>query len=390
MKKILMAWLVAFVPFCALAQTKEVTVDEGEWKESVTKDPRQMGATLRQKIITLNTGAVTYSIRAATATTPEHTSVRPAEGYLGMPRPSSENWYGGGFMAIALNGKDIGSAPLKTMRAIESGERGALETIWEAPEGAVRVRFVGRPGDDKLFCEIALEPKGKIETLSVRLNCYPSFFTSWNKQKGHRVVESLASKAEEGATFTTDPQKDWALIYYDTVFDFGTGRGEFRGVGPCALLFLPEQIKSGKIKIGDYAVTSEFVVQPEAQAVRMIFWDFNGKTNKEAISYLKGKAAACQKELREISFINRTLAGFEFAKKKAETEALIASAKGTEPLAKKIGEVDAKLGPICEKVQAATAAGGVIPFGLEDEALRLIAEREKLVWQLKFHVLLSD
>jgi len=386
MKKILLAAFLVLLPVGIGAQTKEVIVNDGEWRPHVSTDPRQSGAILKDKTISLNTGAVTYGIRAATAVSADGKAVVPAEGYLGMPQPASENWYHGGFMAISLNGTDIGSAPLKEMRVIETGERGAFDVIWDAAEASVRVRFLALPGDDKLFCEIALEPKTELKSVNIKAICYPSFFTSWHKQKGHRVVESPASKAEEGAKFTMDPQKDWALIYYDTIFDFAAERG----VGPCAMLFLPEQIQSGKITVGDYAVPTDLTPAPGVQTIRLIFWDFKGRSNKDAIAYMKAKAAACRDELRKMSFVNRTLAGFDFAKNKAETDAAIASAKGTEPFAKKIAEIDAKLGPICEKVKTVIASGQAMPFALEDEALKLIAEREQVHWKLKFHVLLND
>ena len=386
MKKVLLAVFMALAPVSVMAQTKDVIVNDGEWRQNVSADPRQSGAVLKDKTMSLNTGAITYGIHVATAASADGKKVVPAEGYLGMPQPGSENWYGGGFMSISLNGNNIGSAPLKEMRVIETGERGAFDVIWDASEGAVRVRFLALPGDDRLFCEVALEPKTEVKSFDIRLSCYPSFFTSWHKQKGHRVVESPASKAEEGATFTIDPQKDWALLYYDTIFDVAAERG----VGPCAMLFLPEQIKAGKSKIGDYCVPTESTVAPGVSAVRFIFWDLKGKTNKDAIATIKGKSAACRDELSKMSFVNRTLAGFDFAKKKAETDAAIASAKGTEPFAKKIGEIDAKLGPICEKVKTVVASGQAMPFALEDEALKLIAEREQVHWKLKFHVLLND
>jgi hypothetical protein len=336
--------------------------------------------------LSLNTGVVTYGIKVSTLATPDRKSAIPAEGYLGMPQPSSENWYHSGFLAIALNGKDIGASPVKAARVVESGERGMVEVVWDAPAATVRARFLALTGDDKLFCEIGLAPKTEIQSLSLRATCYPSFFTSWNKQNGHRVVESLASKGEEGAKLELDPQKDWALVYYDTVFDVEAGRG----VGPCGMLFLPEQIKSGKIQIGGYPVQTELAVRPDVRAVRMIFWDFKGKTNREAIRRLKGAAAACQKELREISFANRALAAFDFARKKAEAEALAASAKGAEPYAKKIAALDARLGPLYEQMQKASAEGAAPPPGLEDEAMKLIAEREEILWQLKFYALLND
>lgn len=386
MDKIMAVLLLTLPSWICLALQNEVIVTDGDWKENPSRDPRQPNVTLRDKMISLNTGVITYGIRAVSAFTEGKKTVVPVEGYLGMPQPKHENWYGGGFMAIALNGNNVGGAPLKAMRVVESGERGALDVIWDAPEAAVRVRFLALPARDELFCEIGLEPKQELKTVSIRLAAYPSFFTSWHKQKGHRVVESLASKAEEGDKLIADPQKDWALIYYDTVFDFAAGRG----VGPCAMLYLPEQIKECKVNVGDYCVPTELMAQPGVQNIRMIFWDFNGKSNKDAIAYFKSKAASCQEELRRISFINRTLVSFDFDKKKAETDRMIASAKGTEPFAKKLAEVDARLAPICQQVREVIAKGQAIPFGLEEEALKLIAERQEVEWKLKFHVLLED
>ncbi len=386
MKTILLSALLALMPLGVFAEQKEVVLSDSDWKPRSSTDPRQAGVALKNRTISLNTGAITYGLSVLTGATADGKSVAPVEGYLGMPQPTSENWYGGGFLAISVNGRDIGADPLKGVHIIETGERGACDVIWDGPDAAVRVRFLALPADDRLFCEIGLEPKTEIRSVALRTSCYPSFFTSWHKQKGHRVVESPASKVEEGTKFSLDPQKDWALVFYDTVFDFAAGRG----AGPCGLLFLPEQIASGRITVGDYAVPGDFVVHPQVRNIRLIFWDFKGKSNKDVLAHVKGKAEAFREELRVMSFVNRTLAAFDFAAKKAETDAAVKSAKGTEDFAKQIAAIDSKLGPLCAKVREVTQSGQAIPFHLEAEAMQLIAEREQVQWKLKFHVLLND
>ena len=159
----------------------------------------------------------------------------------------------------------------------------------------------------------------------------------------------------------------------------------FRLRGPCST-FLPSYPVWRSRSSGSGCITQSTDSSINSSAI----WDFKGRSNEDAISQITSKAPAYQKELRELSFVNQTLAKFDFAKKKAETDAAIASAKGTEPFAKKIAEIDAKLGPICQRVREVSTSGQAMPFALEDEAMKLIAERDKVHWKLKFHVLLND
>jgi hypothetical protein len=112
----------------------------------------------------------------------------PLEGYIGMPEPNACNWYHSGFLRLIINGQDIGTTKLADMYAGETGERASITMLWKTPQGPVRVRFLGLPTDDRLFCELALDPTVEVTSLQVALNCYPSFFTAAYHRDGWRRV----------------------------------------------------------------------------------------------------------------------------------------------------------------------------------------------------------
>ena len=81
------------------------------------------------------------------------------EGQIGMMSPGGGNWYHNGFFNFALDGEQGRNYAVKTIRALDSGERASCEFVWELPQAWVRVRFMAIPDQQPLFCSILQLPK---------------------------------------------------------------------------------------------------------------------------------------------------------------------------------------------------------------------------------------
>ncbi|MEN6641684.1 MAG: hypothetical protein ABFE08_04465 [Armatimonadia bacterium] len=358
----------------------QVQVSEDRKDPSATASTPE-GYQYNQHIFTLTNGLIRYglSYHAYWETNGPGTKPSP-EGYLGMPSPAGMNWYGGGFLNVLINGKSLGNVRPSTLRIVERDERGVVEMLWTPPEGQVRLRFMLLPEKDYLLCELALQPKEEIKKLELALNCFPSFFTSWNKRNGWREVVGPVTTTEQGNQATLDGARDYWLLYQDTVFDFAK---EKDSMGPCGLLFLPEQVTTARLNVTNYPVTTLLSVKPEVRKVRLAFWDFHLKTNAEALAQLRKVEREVTKGLRETDFRDRQVVTYDAARERAELEAMIA--KSTEP-----AKWRKTLVPLGEKIVAALEAMKGGDLGAEQTASQAIAEYREGIWELKFDSLLND
>ena len=104
----------------------------------------------RQTIV-IDTAARTYALRYAVALDPnDPPAAIPGEGYIGMPQPSDQNWYAGGFFDLRINGQSVGRKLIHSLTGRSSGSRGTADFVFDASQAVVRVRFVAKAGGDCL------------------------------------------------------------------------------------------------------------------------------------------------------------------------------------------------------------------------------------------------
>ena len=308
-------------------------------KESGTVTVRDPGPTYRQQswidghndhkweehVITLDNGKVCYAVKYTACVDPSHPDKRALEeGYIGMPSPCAANWYHSGFFFIKVNGQEIGELPMAHMRIIEAGTRGACQMVWDTSAAAVRVQFLALPGGDRLLSQVTwrVKPGRTVTSVSAHFRCYPSFFTTYHQRQGDRTVTTPRAERHEPETLDLVPAADTFLLYTDGVFDVAKKEGD----GPCAMLFLPEEIASGKVQLASYSVNTYLEARPEAKRLRFTFWDFAGRVNADARAYLEANAARMQEELRQVEFRSESMAKFDPAATKAETDKLLSGA----------------------------------------------------------------
>ena len=320
------------VPVLALA----VSVADLGWQVTTTNYPGHEGHKFAQQTVVLDTGRVRYAVKYCSDIDPSLGEGRawPTEGYIGMPMPTSENWYHSGFLFVRFNGVDIGSYRVKAVRVVETGERGAVDFFWDAKPGLVRVRFLALPGDDKLLCEVALQPQIPVTEFTVRLQALPCYRTSLTVAPGRRKVvtpvRELLQPESEGPVrveSALDPQRENWLLLCDEVFD----RAKGRGFGPCALLFLPEQIRGAKVVVTHFFVTVRLDVRPYLGRARLAIWEVQGLSNRAALSRLRGEATPTLSLLRRLSFLPPSLEGFDEEGAEAEVERVLSRLRDWPP-----------------------------------------------------------
>jgi hypothetical protein len=379
------------VPALGMAQedaTPEVLVSVGEGSTRTTGSPGHEGHTVFTRDGYIDTGKVRYGLRYTACYDESHgEQAGILEGYIGMPSPASCNWYHGGFLQVKINGQEVGVTRIGDLYVSETGERGSLTMLWETPQGVVRIRFLGLPDDDRLFCEIGLDAAVEVTDLQVGLKCYPSFFTAHFNRDGRRGVRTPTREAEQGGRLDIQAADDWWLAFTDDIFDPAK---QTDSAGGCAALFDPEQITGGSVQIGSYAVTGALTAQPDQRSLRLIFWDFNNQPNGEAIRDLRKSAEESLAMLREMDFTPLPVTSLDLAKRSFAAAAELKKVTDPAGFPARFEELHRQLTALLADAREAKAEGRPIPVETEKAILDAVAAYEKLEWELKFHVLLSD
>ena len=247
------------------------------------------GHQVEKRTFTLDSGARRYAFLCSGCVDPSHGEKRPcSEGNFGMPLPISGNWYWCGFMQVYINGEDATAYRIADARVIETGARGAFQITWAHPDADVSLRMMILPGSNHVLADLIWKSRaGAVKTVSVRLVCYPSYFTAPNHRAGARHCQTPRIDLAQPETLQLVPEQDTTLYYYDTTFDVALGEGN----GPCAALVAPAGVQGGNVAIGDYAELTTLDLKPEAGEARLGFYDFAGLKNAEAEAYMKAHGA---------------------------------------------------------------------------------------------------
>ncbi len=377
-------------PVRALAQAAPPTVSASvsEGATHAINIPPHENHQYYERTGVLDTGKIRYAVKYCSCWDPSHgEQASPLEGYIGMPEPNACNWYHSGFMRVVINGQDIGSTKLSDMYAGESGERGAVTMLWKAPIATVRVRFVALPDDDRLFCEIGLDPTAPVTALQIALNCYPSFFTAAYHRDGWRRVTTATRSVEQGAKLEAKPADEWWLAYTDDVFD---PPKDDAAAGGCGLLFDPQQVQAATAVLGSYNVATDLALDPAVRAIRLVFWDLNKRPNAEAIKSVSATADATLKQLREMDFAPLAVSSFDLAARSAAVASELKKVTQPGDFPARFEVLHRQLGPLLVQARQAKAEGRAIPVEVEKALAEQMKAYDALQWELRFYVLLND
>jgi len=307
----------------------------------------------------------------------------PLEGYIGMPRPTNCNWYHSGFLFVRIDGQEVGNTALSTMTVSERDTRGILDLVWHIPQADVRVRFLGLPNRDYLLCEIAIDPRQPLKSVSVGLRCYPSFFTSHHKRVGARIIQTPSTLIAEGERATVPTADNWWALYADKVFDVGIGEGQ----GPCAMLLPPDEASEIRFAPGGYAVDTAITYSPETRRMHFAFWDLKGKTNAEALARVREAAEGVKAELAAMDFTPQAVTGFDVESVRADVQRALQSEAAREALGEKIAEIKTWLDEYAPALEAPTGAASI---AAEEKLLASVSRYYGFTWELKLAELLAE
>ena len=345
--------------------------------------PHTVGLQGHRQTIVIDTAARTYALRYAVALDSNNPQAAiPGEGYIGMPQPSDQNWYAGGFFDLWLNGKSIGATLLHSLTGRSSGSRGTADFVFDTSQAVVRVRFVAEAGGDCLYAQALLEPKVEIKSVRVAVRCYPSAFVS----DADRHVLTPARDFEQGERAELDVANEWWTFYCDSIYDAGYIGPTRRGVGPCAMLWVPGQTEKARFTVGGYGIETVLDLKPTLRDFRFVFVDYAGTKNEAAKADLRGRAQTLLEELTTFAFTDPSLAHWPLPQKQAEIRQVLASVPEDKEAAAQYERWGRELAAQWKLVHSGSA-GAIMA---EADAARTIAEWERGLRALKLKALLNE
>jgi len=336
----------------------------------------------RQTIV-MDTGARTYALRYAVALDPNDPQAAiPGEGYIGMPRPSDQNWYAGGFFDLWLNGMSIGTTLIHSLTGRSLGSRGTADFVFDTSQAVVRVRFVAKAGGDCVYAQALLEPKQEITSVRVATRCYPSAYVS----DADRHVQTSRRDFAQGERAVLDVANECWTLYYDSIYDAGYVGPTRHGVGPCAMLWVPGQTEKAGFTVASYGIETVFDLKPTLRDFRFVFFDYASSKNEAAKADLSGRAQTVLQELTTFAFTDPSLANWPLPQKQAEVQRALASVPEEKETAAQYERWGRELAAQLKLVRS-RSAGAIMA---EANAAKIIGQWERGLPALKLMALLNE
>ena len=372
-------WLAAMGIGWALPSGAVVTV--GPWQEHAESRADAPGPQRRQRFARFALGPVTYNLSYTAWLKPDDpTFCKVGEGPTGMPEPTSEGWYHGGFINVSLDGRRLDQVPLSSFELVEHGDRGVVDLVWHDPRADLRYRVIGRDGEDHLLLEVTIEPQAAVKSWQVELVAYPSYFTSWNKRVGARRIWTPGGTLAQGQRLTRTPHDGRAALLYDEVFDPAKGEGR----GPCGLAVAESGLDSIEFQTTDYPCWVRLRPKPESRTVRLALWKFPDQANAPLLASFPAKSETALAELAATDFTPAAFKSFD----PAEMTRLLAAARARPAAVKALGP---KLDRLAAWLEAChpPAPGQPLSIAGAETFLAGVREQEDFIWEIRLNQLLD-
>ena len=202
--------------------------------------------------------------------------------------PNGANWYSADCFTITVGKQRSTKVPCEMKVLKTEPGIGVVEAVWSFEAGPAKARFEVRDGDDKVLVTVTF-PKAKSRGLSVR--SYPSTFAGGWKQgfklrqrRGITATREMPMGSTLKGKGTLSAEENWVLFQDD---HFDVAKTKNKREGPCAVLYNPKEAAKAWASVENYACYLYFIPKADVDAAHLMFWDFQGLTNEEALEYMK-------------------------------------------------------------------------------------------------------
>ena len=375
-----------FALAAAGAEGPQVTVEVGPKRvESWGNHPDHVNHPRHTILATLDSGAERYGLRYSCCPHASHApNVATPEGYIGMPLPTSVNWYHNGFLRIIVNGTDIGTTPLKALRRGETGRRGSVQLVWRRADADVRATFLMLPDDPTLYFEAAVYPKGELRALEIALTAYPVAYRS----DVDRWVITPRRGIRQGNKADLDPATEPWLLCQDHALARTSDASPHPG--GCGLQLVPGEVEGAKVEVQSYPVHVGLRAKPGVRRLRLAIWDLHKLTNRAAEGWARRRAKQTATTLASLDFSSLVLRGDEWPELRARLTKILPSAKGYPKLHAEVKRNIERIDALLVQIRAAAAKGQAPPLDAEDQLLEALDVLHARRWEIELVALFAE
>ncbi len=204
---------------------------------------------------------------------------------LGKRAPSYRNWYDAGFLDVEVNGVSLDTCKAEFRVDKDATGHERIVGRWDATPATVTLTFdLTKSG--ALVIDGAVEPKGAVEKLEVKLWCIPSA-GSGDWKDLDRWLATSSREVQHTQSVKLDPATERWCLYYDRTYDVPHDKAE----GPCALMFVPAQVSGVAVDLQPYVVGTRLEYPAVTRAFRLAIWDLHGLRNADALNCFRQRTA---------------------------------------------------------------------------------------------------
>jgi len=267
---------------------------------------------LQEDVLTLGTGIADMRVaykryrNAAPGFPGEHPSLTSSSMGVGIGvSPDPWHWHYADSTRIFVNGKSVfADREAVKMDWREGLDYGRVHFTWDAPEANITLN-IAVPGNRMVaYVEYLIEPKGEIDSIDIRLRCFPAAYAGGpDGRPSHRWVSTPGQsvevrRGEPGQKLPFTDQDGW-VFFADKHHDYQYGRG----FGPVGLVLAEgDGAITGEVIVTGYGVDAVLHCAPECRRVRFAMHAFTFYPNSHALETLKKRSEADQEILQTLSF----------------------------------------------------------------------------------------
>lgn len=201
---------------------------------------------------------------------------------IGFNKPNVASWYYNSYIKVLLDDLPMGDYILQSLTEETVDGTTKVVATWETPKGKVDLTFALMPDHTGVFQELKIyDTKEQISHVTVDLGGY------------HWGLSPEDNRADSFVTPDPSGENNWVLMGNKV-------REAPDGIGPCALLVLPDELEL--VKFGRTSTLEKAVnIEPgQTATIRWVLWMFPDLSNDKALEYMTTEGPKTRERLLKL------------------------------------------------------------------------------------------
>ena len=220
-----------------------------------------------------------YSLTVVTSLPTARTPVK--QELMFSQGPKHLGFFYGDAMSMTVNGTSLADIEIlpEDIKPLTKGRSHGYEVSLKFPTATLQLRLFLRPDRRSLLLELVPDDSERIQSASVKFVAVPSHCatleTGGLRMDGYRrevVTPTRVIVGRKGAkAVALAPDTENEIVFRDAEFD---GSGPGKGVGPCALLFIPAAVQAASVFVSDnWKSSATLELKPHFEHLRLALYE---------------------------------------------------------------------------------------------------------------------